>query len=235
MDELAKSHRVIAFDRPGFGYSERPRSTMWTPAAQARLIAEALRELGEEKALVVGHSFGTMVALHLALDHPKQVASLALIGGYYFPTARADVVFAAPPAIPLLGDVMRYTVSPLIGAAMKPTIDAKLFNPAPVAPSWTDKFPFEMALRPSQIRAEAAEAAIMVPAASALAPRLSELSIPVTIIAGRGDEVVDPQFQSERLSEVVPGSTLAMVEGVGHMVHHTAPERIVQAVKDLAS
>ncbi|HEX8449197.1 MAG TPA: alpha/beta fold hydrolase, partial [Allosphingosinicella sp.] len=58
-DALAKTNRVIAFDRPGFGHSERPRTTVWTPAAQARLIAGALEAMGVGPATVVGHSFGT--------------------------------------------------------------------------------------------------------------------------------------------------------------------------------
>jgi len=46
IDLAAKKYRVIAFDRPGFGHSERPRSRIWTPAAQADLIAAALEEIG---------------------------------------------------------------------------------------------------------------------------------------------------------------------------------------------
>ena len=235
MDQLARTHRVIAFDRPGFGYSDRPRSRIWTPAAQAQLIAKALRELGEETATVVGHSFGTLVALQMAIDHPQQVSSIALLGGYYYPSVRGDVVFAAPPAVPLLGDVMRYTISPLIGGAMKPRIDAKLFNPAPVAESWSERFPFQLALRPSQIRAEAAEAAMMVPAAAKFAGRVDELTLPVAIVAGRGDEVVDTAAQAERLAQALPNSRLLIVEGAGHMVHHTAPDDVVRAIVAIAS
>jgi len=61
----AEHHRVLAFDRPGFGYSSRPRSTLRTPAAQADVIARALVQLGVERAVVVGHSWGAMVALAL--------------------------------------------------------------------------------------------------------------------------------------------------------------------------
>jgi pimeloyl-ACP methyl ester carboxylesterase len=49
---------VIAFDRPGFGYSHRPRRTVWTPEAQADLIAAALKEIGVSKPMVLGHSWG---------------------------------------------------------------------------------------------------------------------------------------------------------------------------------
>ena len=229
-DELAKTHRVIAFDRPGFGHSERPRSRVWTPAAQASLLAAALRELTVERATVVGHSFGTLVTIAMALDNPTLVSRAVLIGGYYYPSVRGDVLFASQPAIPLLGDVMRYTVSPLLGAAMTPSINDKLFDPAPVAEGWTDRFPIEMTLRPSQIRAEAAEAAMMIPAAAALSKRYEELYVPVTIVAGSGDRIVDVANQSERLHAALPQSEYTAVSGAGHMVHHTASQMIVGTI-----
>jgi pimeloyl-ACP methyl ester carboxylesterase len=229
-DRLSETHRVIAFDRPGFGHSERPRSRIWTPVAQAALIAEALQQLEIKGAKVVGHSFGTLIAVAMALNHPELVSELALLGGYFYPSVRGDVVFASPPAIPVVGDVMRYTVSPLLGAAMTPKVNEKIFHPAPVPEKWVEEFPMEMSLRPSQIRAGAAEAALMVPAAAALAGRLQELKLPVTIIAGTGDELVDMEDQSQRLSEALPQSRFVPVSGAGHMVHHTAPDAVIDAI-----
>ena len=234
-DELAKTHRVVAFDRPGFGYSERPRTRIWTPASQASLLAAAMRELQMTSVTVVGHSFGTLVALALALEAPDLIRGLVLVGGYYFPSARADVILASPPAVPLLGDLLRYTVSPLLGAALTPAINDKLFDPAPVPAQWTEQFPMELTLRPSQIRAEAAEAAMMIPAASSLSDRYPDLQQPTTIVAGSGDRVVDIRAQSERLHAALPQSQFRAVEGAGHMVHHTAPEVVLRAIIDRAS
>ena len=231
LNELAKTHRVIAFDRPGFGHSERPRTRIWTPAAQAALIAAALRELGIERPLVVGHSFGTLVALGLALDHRDSVSGLVLLGGYFYASFRGDVLLGAQPAVPLVGDVMRYTVSPLLGAALAPRINARLFAPAAVPASWAEDFPMAMALRPSQIRAEAAEAALMVPAAAAVAGRYEQLDLPVTIVVGRGDEIVDMTGQSQRLHEALPQSRLVVVEGAGHMLHHSATDEVAAAIR----
>jgi pimeloyl-ACP methyl ester carboxylesterase len=229
-DTLAKRHRVIAFDRPGFGHSERPRTTLWTPLAQAQLIADALQSIGEEQVTVVGHSFGAMVALALGQERPDLVSSLVLIGGYYYPSARADVVLAAPPAVPLVGDVIRYTASPLIGAAAKPAMEEKIFAPAPVSAGWRKEFPFEMTLRPSQIRAAAADATVMIPAAATLAERLPRLRVPLTIIAGASDEIVDPEAQSARLAREVDGSELLLIPEAGHMVQHTASKQVAQAI-----
>lgn len=230
-DALAETHRVIAFDRPGFGHSERPRSTIWTPAAQARLIATALAAKGCSEATIVGHSFGTMVAVEMGLGHPDVAASLVLIGGYYYPSFRPDAALAVPQAIPGVGDAISYTVSPILGAAMKPALEAQIFGPAPVSAGWKKHFPFEMTLRPSQLRAAAAEAALMVPAAASLAPRLAGLTLPVTIIAGSGDKVVSPADQSGRLASALAGSELLIIAGAGHMAHHKGCDAVVSAVR----
>jgi len=71
VDLAAKTYHVIAFDRPGFGYSDRPRSTLWTPEAQADLINAALIQMGLSQPLVLGHSWGTLVAVALALKYPR--------------------------------------------------------------------------------------------------------------------------------------------------------------------
>ena len=113
VDRLSQNYRVIVIERPGYGYSSRPRR-IWTPRTYATLYQEALRQLGVEQGIVLGHSWGTMVAVSLALQAPTLVRSLVLLSGYYFPTARLDVALFSPPAIPVLGDAMRYTVSPVI-------------------------------------------------------------------------------------------------------------------------
>jgi pimeloyl-ACP methyl ester carboxylesterase len=230
-DALAATRRVIAFDRPGFGHSERPRTTIWTPAAQARLIAAALALKGCGEATIVGHSFGTMVAAEMGLNHPEAASSLVLIAGYYYPSARVDAMAAAPPAVPVVGDPLRYTVSPLLGAALRPAMEAQIFAPAPVSAGWRRDFPFAMTLRPSQIRAAAAEAALTVPAAASLAGRLVGMNLPVTIVAGAGDKVVSTPDQSGRLAGEIARSELLIVEGSGHMVHHSAADAVISAIR----
>ena len=156
IDLAAKKYRVIAFDRPGFGHSNRPRTTVWTPEAQADLIAAALKKIGAPHAIVLGHSWGTLVAVAFALKYPQEVQALILASGYYYPNARADVVMLSPPAIPLLGDLLSHTVSPFLSRLMWPFLLRKIFGPSPV-PKKFEGFPEEMAVRPSQIRASAAE------------------------------------------------------------------------------
>lgn len=227
--ELSKTNRVVAFDRPGFGYSSRPRGRSWSPAEQADVLALALMSIGAANASIIGHSFGTLVSIELALRHPKLVQTLVLISGYYYPSARLDVLAASIPAIPIVGDVDRFTVAPLLGSALRPIIERKIFAPAAVASSWS-KFPFAMTLRPSQIRAEAAEAALMVPSAAAMVARYRELTIPLHIISGEGDRIVDHASQSTRLASEL-SAELTTLRGVGHMAHHTATDRVLHAIK----
>jgi pimeloyl-ACP methyl ester carboxylesterase len=80
-EQLVGSYRVLIFDRPGFGYSARPRGRVWTAGQQADLIHAAMGRLGVERAVVVGHSWGTLVALALAERHPASTVGLVLLSG----------------------------------------------------------------------------------------------------------------------------------------------------------
>ncbi|MGJ9416472.1 alpha/beta fold hydrolase [Massilia sp. CMS3.1] len=238
MTQLSERYRVIAFDRPGYGYSERPRSTLWTPDAQARLLHRALQGIGVDSAIVLGHSWGTMVALAMGLQVPDFVRGLVLLSGYYYPTLRLDVPLAAQPAIPIIGDVMRYTVSPLVSRMLWPLVCKHMFAPLQVSERFR-RMPPWMALRPGQLRASAAEAALMVPAAMSLSKRLDQLRVPVQIISGTQDKVVKPASHSERLHKDIQGhgqsSELHLQPGVGHMVHYAHPEQVVVAIDAIAA
>jgi pimeloyl-ACP methyl ester carboxylesterase len=232
-DQAAQHYRVIAFDRPGFGYSERPRNRIWTPQAQAALLRQALQDIGVDSAIVVGHSWGTLVALSLALDAPAFVRGLVLLSGYYYPSLRVDVPLLSGPAIPLLGDVLRYTVSPLVTRMLWRPLTKQMFSPLPVDARFRE-LPVWMMLRPSQLRASAAETALMVPAAAALAKRYPDLKMPVVIIAGTRDKIADFSHNAERLSERVPASELQLQPGVGHMTHYAHPEKVLAAIDSIA-
>jgi pimeloyl-ACP methyl ester carboxylesterase len=234
-ERLAQRYRVIAVDRPGFGHTDRPRSQSWSPAAQAELVHKLLVRLEIEQAIVVGHSWGTLVALSLALDHPADVRSLVLLSGYYFPTLRADVLVSLPNAAPIIGDLLSYTVAPLLGRGMRSRVFRKLFAPAAVPPRFQAEFPTELSLRPSQLKASAVDTVSMTPSAAALAARYGELKMPIIIMAGTGDRLVDFESQSGRLDEVLENSTLVPFEGAGHMIHHSAPEKVINGINLAAS
>jgi pimeloyl-ACP methyl ester carboxylesterase len=238
VNELSGRYRVIAFDRPGYGYSERPRGTVWTPDAQARLLHHALQRIGVDSAIVLGHSWGAMVALAMGLQVPDFVRGLVLLSGYYYPTLRLDVPLLAQPAIPVIGDLMRYTVSPLISRMLWPLISKRVFAPMKVSERFRQLPPW-MALRPKQLRASGADAALMVPAAMSLSKRVDRLRVPVQIITGTQDRIVKPAIQSERLHEALQdaghSSELHVQPGVGHMVHYAHPEQVAAAVDAIAA
>jgi pimeloyl-ACP methyl ester carboxylesterase len=233
IDLAARNYRVIVIDRPGFGHSDRPRNVVWTPAAQAELINGALHRLGISHAVVLGHSWGASVAIALALKYPKLVDGLVLASGYYYPSLRSDVFALSAPAVPIVGDVLAYTLSPIVGRVMWPLMMAKIFGPRAV-PTKFEAFPKEMALRPSQIRASAAESALMIPDAFYFRDEYTDLKMPVVIVAGDEDKVVDIDAQSTRLHREVSQSKFLRVRGAGHMVHQTAPSIVMSAIDEAA-
>ncbi|CAN5682862.1 alpha/beta hydrolase [soil metagenome] len=230
VDMASEHYRVIVFDRPGFGHSERPRDRIWTPEAQAALLHKALGRLGVESAVVFGHSWGTQVALALALNHSAMVKSLALSSGYYFPEVRADVLPMSLPAAPVIGPLLRHTIAPWIGRLAWPLTSRKLFGPSRISRDFAARFPMWMCLRPSQLRAGAAETALMIPSAISLSHRYDCLRMPVVLIAGDSDRVVSAEGQTVRLHDTLPLSEMRLVPAGGHMIHHVTPHEVMLAI-----
>jgi pimeloyl-ACP methyl ester carboxylesterase len=229
VDLAAAKYRVLCFDRPGFGHSSRPRLRLWTPAAQAALFAEALQQLKVERPVVLGHSWAASVAIAMGLLPAVNAKGLVLISGYYFPTWRFDVWSLTGPAIPLLGDLARYTIASLVSWAVFPPLLRKLFAPETVPDSY-EQFPRSLALRPLALRSAAEECAMMVPCAAAAMSTYAQLRRPVAIIAGDADRIVERE-QAGQLHAVLPRSVLNMISEKGHMVHHASPDRVYDAVQ----
>jgi len=234
IDLAAKNYKVIVFDRPGFGHSLRPRNVVWTPEAQADLFGKALVRLNVSQAIVLGHSWGASVAVALAIKHPSLVEALVLASGYYFPTPRADVLALSGPAIPGLGDILGFTIAPIVSRLMWSAMLGKMFGPRSVPEKFAG-FPKEMAFRPSQIRASAAETALMIPNALASAKTYDELAMPVIIIAGEDDRLIDIDEQSERLHGEIRQSKMHRIAGTGHMVQQSATGEVMKAIDEAAA
>jgi len=235
IDRAAAEYRTIAIDRPGYGYSTRPANRLWSPQAHADVIRAALRALGVERAIILGHSWGTMVALAFALDHPEATAGLVLLSGYYHPTARPDPLLLGMPALPVIGPLLAHTVSPLIGRAIRAAVYRQLFAPMPVPESFRRRFPAELALRPGHLQAAAGDAAQLQSGAAALAPRYPELTLPIAIVSGTGDAIVSHSDQSQRLAATLPQARLFAVAGAGHMIHWVAPDTVMAAIASVAT
>jgi pimeloyl-ACP methyl ester carboxylesterase len=230
---LEAGHRVIAFDRPGFGHSERPRGRLWTAEAQAELLYQAMKQLGVERPVVVGHSWGAIVALAMALRHQADIAGAVLVSGYYFWTLRPDVLPVTLAAIPVLGDILRYTVSPLFGRLMLPLAKRAMFSPRKVPARFEADYSDGMALRPSQLRATADDGALMIPGALEFRDELGGLATPTVILAGAEDKVVFSKMAA-RLHAALPSSILHVVQGAGHMVHYAVPRQVAATIAAVA-
>jgi len=116
---------------------------------------------------------------------------------------------------------------------MWPLLMAKIFGPRPT-PKKFEGFPKEMALRPSQIRASAAESALMIPDAFYYRDEYANLKMPLVIVAGNEDRLVDIDAQSARLHRDVLQSKFHRVAGTGHMIHQTATGVVMSAIDEVA-
>jgi pimeloyl-ACP methyl ester carboxylesterase len=109
-----------------------------------------------------------------------------------------------------------------------------IFGPRSV-PTKFQGFPKAMAVRPSQIRASAGESALMIPNALAARSEYRNLKMPVIIIAGVDDRLIDTDRQSLRLHQQISHSKLHRMPGNGHMVHQTATLSVMSAIDEAAA
>jgi pimeloyl-ACP methyl ester carboxylesterase len=218
MDDADTGHRFIAFDRPGFGFSERPPGRRWGPREQANLLLRAARQLDIERPIVVGHSWGALVALAMALERAEDVGGLVLISGHYYPMEPAGTL---PAAFPFGIFVRRMMAADTV---------RRVFAPCIVSERFKRTFPLALAMRLSQMQTVDEEAAMLFEAVNGLCRHYRELRVPVHLIAGSEDGIVDTEQHSTRLHEEIATSTYHRVPGCGHMVHHTAPAEVMAAI-----
>lgn len=234
VDRLARRHRVFVFDRPGYGWSTLSGARAMSVEAQAALFAEAFRRLGIGRPVVVGHSWGALVAAAIGVLEPQAAGGLVLLAGYFYPVVPLDATIVALSAAPGIGALAHATVSPALIRAVWPRLTRRLFAPAPVPPRFR-RMPVELVLRPSHLATAAAELPGTLISVSRLAPRYGEIRLPVAILAGPGDREVPTERHSRRLARDIPGATLTLVPKAGHMIHYSALGEIVSAVEAVAA
>jgi pimeloyl-ACP methyl ester carboxylesterase len=229
--ELARDHRVVAFDRPGSGYSGRAAARNGDPGVQAGLLRDAMSTLGIARPVLVAHSAGAPVALALALEHPAEVSAVVTLGGYVFPARDPG---RAPNRIlvtPVVGALLRWTVLVPLGLLLSRVVVRHVFAPGAPDSAYAHLAP-GLALRPDRMACDARDLPDVEAGLRALAARYGELSVPVVAVHGLADYVVSAA-QAVRLCERVPGCDLVLLEETGHMPHFTRPDAVLEAV-DLA-
>jgi pimeloyl-ACP methyl ester carboxylesterase len=183
---------------------------------------------------VLGHSWGALVAVAISLRNDYPIRGLVLASGYYFPTPRADVWLMSGPAIPILGDLISYTVAPLVSWAILPGAFRKIFAPRSVPQTFKNQFPSSLTLRPKQLRAAAEESALLIPTATQLRASYPRISCQVRIFHGAEDRVIEPK-QARDLHQALHRSDLRLVPNAGHMVTYADTAAIARAVSSLST
>jgi pimeloyl-ACP methyl ester carboxylesterase len=231
---------TIAFDRPGFGLTERPEHDTWgsainpyTIAGSADLGAHLLELIGVERAFIVGHSLGGAVAVEFALRHPNLVIGLVLVnpGVYGIPqvqerpdwlltlgASRAGM-WAGPKLLSAglglaKGRLLRslYTNSDAIPPNTKREYNDQFAIPG----FWRGLWEFSIAPQPE------------MPAG-----RLGEVNVPTIVLVGADDKVLEPEL-SMRVAEEIPGAIFELVQGAGHNLHEERPDAVLEAIRRLS-
>lgn len=228
---LSEDHRVVLIDRPGSGYSSRARGASARLRDQAAVVAHAMERLGLEQPLVVGHSLGGAVALALALDHPQRVGGLALIAPLAYPVeTAAEVLHVFAIGAPAVRSVVAWTVATPLSIRNGPATLKEVFAPDPAPADFPTRGGGLLGLRPAAFRntsQDLMEAGLDLPG---MVARYGELAVPVSVLYGRDDRILDPTIHGARLEELVPHAELTLVPG-GHMLPVTIPEETAQFVR----
>lgn len=233
-DRLSQRWHVLAFDRPGHGWSDRPGGERDAdPARQANLIRQGLHALGVTRAIVVAHSWSGGLALNMALDHADLVRGVVLAGGATHPWPGARISwYHRIGSHAQLGHPFARLAAPL-GGALAATVLRSVFEPQTPPPDFIERTALPLLFRPSQFRANAQDMAGLHGFLTCQAARYGELAVPVTTIVSDRDRIV-PMAHGTALARQSSWVELKVLHGCGHMLQHVAVTAIVDAVYALA-
>ncbi len=233
IDRLAEEFRVIALDRPGFGFSDafdRPDS----PVMQADILRAAAAQIGVEQPIILGHSYGGAVALAWALRAGDDVAGLTLLAPASHPWP-GELGLWYRLSASALG---QHLVLPLVARlAPRRSVERALegvFHPDLVPEGYLDHLGFDLTMRREQLTLNAQQVDSLKGHLEAMYPGYPALTLPIEIVHGRADKTVGLQFHSERLEAEVESARLTRINAMGHMPHHADPERVAEAIRRTA-
>ena len=219
---MARDHRVVVIDRPGWGYSRLTGGRL-DIAGQAEAIAALIDRLDLHQPLVVGHSMGGAVSLALALAHPSKLRGLALIAPYTQPVERPPEPFKGYVVPGPLRAALAWTLAIPIAMRTSKARTIEVFHPDPVPEDFAVRGGGALAIRPEGFVSGAYEMGVAKEAMDVQAPRYGEVRVPVAILYAHGDALLDPELHGTDTAAAIPGAQVEMVEG-GHMLPVTHPE-----------
>ncbi len=229
---LLPGRHTIALDRPGFGYS----SGGYHPfAEQLTTLHGLLDELGVERPVLVGHSYGGTLALAYAARRPQDVRGLVLVDAAAagqrprgFNSVQSHFVqFLSWPVVQPIADA---TFSQVLRTATAKATEAAAFDPGEVDPAH-QRHVLEMNMQHSDLDAYAGEQLEAGDAIADLDKRLATIATPAIVIHGAKDGFVKPEH-GRRLAAVLPHARLVMVSG-GHMAPYVHPAVVAAAANRL--
>lgn len=210
MEALAATHRVYALDFWGFGESDKRRES-YTIADFVALADQFMEQLGIQIAPVIGHSMGGTVALNLALDRPRRVKKVAIVGSPI--DGRSLNIFLKLAGMPFIAFLVWNSPTLL-------RLGIRLFAPW-IAANWSDWYALLMQDL-SKMTLESFMRSIHSLHHTDLRPRLRSLRMPILGIYGEGDKIVNPR-QAELLKSIT-SSRVAMLSESRHFPMLDEPE-----------
>lgn len=231
---LRPHHRVIAVDRPGFGHSGRERLTGAGVLRQAAIVSEALDQIGVERPVIVGHSFGGAVAVALAALLPETAGVVAL-APLALPEWRLEHWLFAPRASPGLGPAATAFAHATWDQALLPMLWRSMFLPQSMPDQVERDFPFALAGAAPATQWVGEDCLAAGPDLLALLAMAPTLAPPLEVIGGDADIVVNNALHGRMLARLAPKGRFTQLPGVGHMVHHAAPDSVVEAIGRLSA
>jgi pimeloyl-ACP methyl ester carboxylesterase len=235
VDDLARDFRVVAVDRPGSGYSQRAPGASAALGAQAEVLVALMDRLGMARPLVVGHSLGGALALALAQRHPDRVRGLALLAPLTQILADVPAIFRALTiSRPWLRALTARTVAVPLTIVGRVSAVRVVFGPDAMPGDYGTRGGGLLALRPSHFIAACEDLAAIPDELPGVMQGYAAMKLPVGVLYGRGDRVLDPQVHGAALAAQLPGARLTLIEG-GHMLPVTAPARCAQFIREAAA
>lgn len=233
LPRLARSRRVIAIDRPGFGASRPVRGPVWLFAHQIRALRAVVHLLGYNRYILVGHSYSGALALDWALRHPDEVAGVVMLGGVAMDWGGKLSGHYRLTAVPGLGRAVARMVPLIANDRLVNRSLEEIFTPQPVPRDYRSRAGVDLALRPVTFRINARAMHSLHAQVAANEPRYGMVLCPVEIVHGKADTIVPPSIHAGPLHRVLPDSGLTLLPEVGHMPHHAAPDAVLKAIRRL--
>ena len=230
-DLLAKNHRVILIDRPGHGWSRRDNLENSLPAAQAKMIDEALEKLGVSGAILVVHSFAGGLGALMALDYSRRIAGLVMLAPATHPWPGKDGWLNTLATTPVIGPLLAYTITLPLGLLVAESAARKVFLPQTMPSGFVGKTATLLLVRPREFLANAWDMVTLKAALGEQAPRYGRINIPVTVITGDTDSVASPKVHSLPFAATVPKARLVVLPGIGHVVQSAVPELVIHEIE----